>query len=166
MPDWRALSRMPQQAWNYARLPAVSWLEDQRLAACKYPRSEADLRALADSGVKVLVNLHVQAHPPELLTNCGLEEVHLPVADFTAPTEEQLRRGVNVIDEAIRGGTKVAVHCGGGLGRTGTLVACYLVTQGRSAEDAIAEVRRLRPGSVETPAQEAAVRAFAASRPR
>jgi atypical dual specificity phosphatase len=54
------------------------------------------------------------------------------------------------------------VHCAGGLGRTGTVLAAYLVHRGRSAEEAIAEIRRQRPGSVETPAQADAVRQFAA----
>ena len=163
MPDWRALARVPQQAWNYARLPAVSWLADQRLAACRYPRSEAELRALADAGVTLVVNLHARGHSPEVLQRCGLHELHLPVADFTAPSAEQLRTGVEAIKRTLQTHQKVAVHCGGGLGRTGTLIACYLTAEGRSAQEAIAEVRRLRPGSVETPEQEAAVRAFAAT---
>jgi protein-tyrosine phosphatase len=56
----------------------------------------------------------------------------------------------------------VAVACMGGVGRTGTVVACALVAAGWSAAEAIGEVRRLRhPTAVETPAQEAFVEAFA-----
>ncbi|MHC4885453.1 MAG: phosphatase domain-containing protein, partial [Planctomycetota bacterium] len=44
-------------------------------------------------------------------------------------------------------------HCGTGIGRTGTMLACYLVAQGRSADAAIRELRRSRPGSIETRAQ-------------
>ena len=57
----------------------------------------------------------------------------------------------------------VGVHCGAGMGRTGTFLAAYLVSQGMTAHDAIAEVRRLRPGSIETPAQERAVAQYEAS---
>ncbi|HCA46062.1 MAG TPA: protein-tyrosine-phosphatase, partial [Armatimonadetes bacterium] len=51
-----------------------------------------------------------------------------------------------------------SVHCMAGLGRTGTMIACYLVSQGMPAEEAIAEVRRARPGSIQTEQQEQAVR--------
>ena len=53
------------------------------------------------------------------------------------------------------------MHCGGGLGRTGTLLACYYVRRGLSPEEAIAWVRAGRPGAVETPEQVATVAAFA-----
>lgn len=55
----------------------------------------------------------------------------------------------------------VAVHCALGFGRTGTMLACYLVKErGLAAGDAIAEIRRLRPGSIETYEQEKAVFQF------
>lgn len=60
-----------------------------------------------------------------------------------------------------RSSQAVAVHCALGFGRTGTMLACYLVKErGLAAGDAIAEVRRLRPGSIETYEQEKAVFQF------
>jgi len=56
--------------------------------------------------------------------------------------------------------TEVCARCGAGLGRTGTLLAAYFVTQGDSADEAIARVRAGRPGSVETLQQEQAVHEF------
>jgi atypical dual specificity phosphatase len=55
----------------------------------------------------------------------------------------------------------VAVHCGAGLGRTGTVVAAYFVTRGMGPREAVAKVRDLRPGSVETAEQERAIEAYA-----
>ena len=46
------------------------------------------------------------------------------------------------------------MHCGAGIGRTGTMIACYLVDKGFSAEEAIQLVRQARPGSIETREQE------------
>lgn len=136
------------------------WIERDRLLACAYPRRKAALAALAGHGVQVVVNLHERAHGPARLEPHGIAEVHLPVRDFTAPTPEQLAQGVAEIERSVRAGKIVAVHCGGGLGRTGTLLACYFVSRGMTTVDAIAEVRRLRPGSIETREQLNAVLAY------
>ena len=130
---------------------------------CAYPRTDHALSALSRRGVRLLVNLHGRPHDPSRLERHGLREVHLPVKDFAAPSPDQIERGVREISEALKASEATAVHCGGGLGRTGAMLACYLLASndGLGAEDAIRWVRELRPGSVETPAQLAAVRAWA-----
>jgi atypical dual specificity phosphatase len=139
-----------------------AWIERGALLACAYPRRERSLAGLAEQGVGVLINLHERAHDPRRLERYGLAEVHLPVRDFAAPSPGQLARGIAAIASARDRGEVVAVHCGGGLGRTGTLLACYLVQRdGLEAKEAIERVRRARPGSVETRAQVEAVEAFA-----
>ncbi len=143
------------------RIHRITWLEAGRLAACQSPYDDRSLRELADRGVRVLVNLHKRSHPPEALAYHGMTELHLPVLDFTPPTPEQLEQGVTAIERALAAGQKVAVHCEAGLGRTGTLLACYLVKRGLGPSEAIAQVRAVRPGSVETPEQEAAIEAYA-----
>jgi atypical dual specificity phosphatase len=82
---------------------------------------------------------------------------HLPVTDFTAPTLEQ---AVTVIDGFLKQGLSVAVHCRAGLGRTGTILTCYMVAQGRSANDATQHVRTRRPGPIETREQEAVIETY------
>ena len=133
---------------------------------CAYPRTDRALTALSEGGVRLLVNLHARPHDPARLARHGLREVHLPVGDFAAPSLCQIERGLDAILGALAAGEAAAVHCGGGLGRTGTLLACYLLASGESlgAEEALRRVRGLRPGSVETPAQLAAVRAWARRR--
>jgi atypical dual specificity phosphatase len=157
----RALLSLPRQLWIYATLEPVTWLDDEGVAACRYPRDAKSLQDLAAHGVTVVVNLHQRPHPAEVLERYGLTETHLPVPDFTAPTPLQLEQGVTAIERAIASGQRVAVHCGAGLGRTGTLLACYLVTRGRSPDEAIARIRAIRPGSIETPQQAAAVAEYA-----
>jgi atypical dual specificity phosphatase len=128
---------------------------------CAYPRTERALAALSGSGVRLLVNLHERPHDPARIEGHSLKEVHLPVKDFAAPSPEQIERGMEAILEALAAGEAVAVHCGGGLGRTGTMLACYLASsEGLGAEEAVQRVRALRPGSVETPAQLTAVRGW------
>ena len=138
-----------------------NWLYPDRLLACAYPWGPDGLATLAERGVSVVVNLHERGHDPERLARYGLTEIHLPVPDFTAPTADQLTRGVRAIDRALVAGQRVAVHCAAGLGRAGTLLACYLVSTGLEPTAAIARIRAVRPGSVETAEQQAAVEAFA-----
>lgn len=143
------------------------WIEEGSVLGCPYPRRDRSLAGLADRGVGLLVNLHERAHDPDRLKSHGLTEVHLPLRDFTAPSPEQIERGVAAIVEARDVGEAVAVHCGGGFGRTGTLLACYLIHRhGLDAPEAIERVRRARPGSVETHGQVEAVEMFARRRDR
>ncbi len=137
-----------------------TWLNGRWVLGCAYPRREAALAGLARQGVSLLINLHERPHDPARLARHGLTELRLPVADFTPPSPVQLDRGVAAIVAATAVGERVAVHCGAGKGRTGTLLACYLVSQGLDAGAAIAHVRAIRPGSVETRAQAAAVEAY------
>jgi atypical dual specificity phosphatase len=138
------------------------WLFPDRLLACAYPWGPDGLARLAARGITVVVNLHEHGHDPDRLARLGLTEVHLPVPDFSSPTPDQLARGVRAIRRALAEDQRVAVHCAAGLGRTGTLLACYLVSLGVAPDAAIERVRAVRPGSVETAEQEAAVAGFAA----
>ena len=134
---------------------------DEGVMGRAYPRTDRALAELRRRGVRTVVNLHRRPHGPSRLGRHGLSEVHLSTGDFGVPSPEQLSRGVSAIFGARAAGG-VVVHCGGGLGRTGTLLACYLVREkGIGAGEAIGRVRKLRPGSVETNAQARAVEAYA-----
>jgi atypical dual specificity phosphatase len=146
-------------------LPNFSWLLPDLLAGCGRPRGPEAVAYLAQSGVRRLVTLTEDPLPPEWLVAAGVEGLHVPVADFGAPTAAQLADAVDALQASIEAGEPAAVHCAAGMGRTGTVLAALLVRRGATPDDAIAEVRRLRPGSIETPAQVAAVRDYAASLP-
>jgi atypical dual specificity phosphatase len=138
-----------------------TWVDADRVLGCAYPRRDSALAALAEQGVLVVVNLHERPHRPPRLAQHSMTEVHLPVKDFTAPSPEQLREGTAAIERAVAEGKRVAVHCGGGLGRTGTLLACYLIGAGMTTAEAIARVRACRPGSIETRDQLKAILTYA-----
>lgn len=140
----------------------LDWLIPEQLAGCVNPADSEQAAAELKAGrIGLLINLHERPDPSSLLTQLTAESLHLRVFNSDAPSQDQLQQGVTAIHEALGRGTRVAVHCGAGLGRTGTLLAAYLVGQGLGADDAIGRVRSVRPGSIETVQQEEAVHEFA-----
>jgi atypical dual specificity phosphatase len=108
---------------------------------------------LAGQGISVLVNLTERAYDDARF------QIHrLPVRDGGAPTEAQISECCWLVRQALDAERAVYVHCFAGSGRTGTMMACYLVYAYRvDPTEAIASIRRLRPGSIETDPQENAV---------
>ncbi|MER3417085.1 MAG: protein phosphatase [Gemmataceae bacterium] len=143
--------------------PYFSWIEPQRLAAMGRPQDE-DLHWLRQQGIEVLVSLTEEPLPVAAVRDAGVLVYHVPVPDMTAPTQDDLARCISAIKKALARGMKVGVHCGAGMGRSGTVLACYFVDQGLPPEAAIAKIRQLRPGSIETVEQERAVHEFARRR--
>jgi atypical dual specificity phosphatase len=138
------------------------WLLPDQLGVCVNPSVSATAATeLSVRGIGLLINLHEMVDPSDLLGRLNATSIHLPVHNSDPPSQAQLDAGVEAIRDAIQRGTRVAVHCGAGLGRSGTLLAAYLVSEGSSPDVAIEEVRRARPGAIETLEQERAVHTFA-----
>jgi len=146
-----------------------SWLEVGRIAGMGHPGGwgtveglARDLDLLCERGIRAAVSLTEIPLPEELLHGRGMLYLHLPVADMSAPTVADFIEFAEFLERAEEEKRPVVVHCGAGIGRTGTMLAAYLVRQGCGAREALAQVRSKRPGSVETQEQEAAIFAYAA----
>ncbi|MBM4049232.1 MAG: protein phosphatase [Planctomycetes bacterium] len=142
-------------------MPDFTWLVQDEIGAMPRPGpGTADFEFLKDNGIEALVSLTETALRKSLVEEFGFEYLHVPVNDFTAPSLEQVEKFVAFVKRMRDAKKKVAVHCGAGLGRTGTMLSCYLVSKGYTAQDSIARVRKVRPGSVETREQEALVKDY------
>ncbi|XP_050313469.1 protein tyrosine phosphatase domain-containing protein 1-like [Anthonomus grandis grandis] len=127
-------------------------------------------------GIKSIINLQCRkehsscgqpledsefSYDPNVFMEQNIYYYNFSWKDYGDATLDNLLNMIKVIDFAITEG-KVAIHCHAGLGRTGVLIACYLVYSLKvSANDAIRYVRLKRPGSVQTRGQILCVRHFA-----
>ena len=138
------------------------WIREPQVAGMAYPEpgAPAELQAVGVGAV-----LSLTERPPNVaFASAGIVHAHAPFVDFGTPSQSQLDTCVAFIREQVADGRGVVVHCMAGQGRTGTVLAAWLVDEGLGGEEAVAEVRRLRPGSIETRGQVGVILARAARR--
>ncbi|KAG1703551.1 hypothetical protein DVH05_007495 [Phytophthora capsici] len=159
----------------------LRWIVPFQLAAMSTPRNREDIRCLCYSlHIRHVVTLTEEEPLPSAWFD-GLPNItntFLPVANYKAPSIPQIDMFMRLCCSSSPLRTPVLVHCGGGKGRAGVMVACYLVAFGfrsppdlqnddksteewslpvMSAAEAIQALRSMRPGSIETKEQEDAV---------
>ncbi|MBY0352994.1 dual specificity protein phosphatase family protein [Candidatus Babeliales bacterium] len=134
----------------------VNTEENARLAGMARPTNVGNFYALQDQGIGLIVSLtESMLAGLTVPDDVAIEVLHLPIKDFHTPTVEQIETFVTKVDEVQAKNKGAVVHCTAGQGRTGTVLACWFVAKkAMKPQDAIALVRRLRPHSIETKAQE------------
>lgn len=140
------------------------WVRTNRLLAGEYPRNWDDassrpkLRRLLEAGVTCFIDLTEEGEyglKPYLPLLCAeatagvrsLVHWRIPIADGATPSTATMVRLLDTLDGVLAVGHAVYVHCWGGIGRTGTVIGCYLVRHGVSGDLALAEIARLRSGT-------------------
>ena len=137
-------------------IPNTYWVVPSRLLAGEYPGDKgvavarAKLRAMLQGGVTHFVDLTragelvaYDALLREEARGLGVSAVYErhPIADISVPqTPAEMAAILDAIDSALDVGGMVYVHCWGGVGRTGTVVGCWLVRHGHTGTGALAQV--------------------------
>jgi predicted protein tyrosine phosphatase len=152
--------------WAYARgytkLTGVPTLAFSRVTDHLYVGAQynaAGRRLLDKHGIAHVINMRAEFDSAEH-DLAPANYCYLPTIDDAAPSVEHLLTGAAFIHAAVNANARVYVHCAGGVGRAPTMAAAYLITTGKSLDDALAMIRRVRPFITVMPSQMAALRDF------
>ena len=137
-----------------------SWLIENKLAGSAIPTSIDEVHWVIDQGVKSIVTVREEPLADDWIKDVNY--LHVKSNDLGVPEFDDLGYAVDFIHRRITNNQPVLVHCLAGLGRTGTILACYLVKyQNESADEAMEKVREQRPGSIQSYPQEEIIFRFA-----
>jgi hypothetical protein len=139
---------LPNRLDRHLPSPEAYFVTDS-LAAGGFPigAREGDRVARFEAiGVRTFVDL---THPADPLPRYDYllrvaRHISHPIVDMATPGAGQMERILDDVDEAIAAGGLTYVHCWGGIGRTGTVIGCWLVRHGLDEGDAIARIAELR----------------------
>jgi len=89
-----------------------------------------------------------------LLAQAGIGWAHFPISDYGAPAPDADWSSLSVrLHKILDAGGRILAHCYGGHGRSGTILLRLMVERGLDPQTALAQLRAIRPGAVETDAQ-------------
>ena len=153
-----------------------SWVIKNQLAGSGLPITVNQFKWLIDHGIRTIITVREVPLPfgwiqlsnqdngiQDSSNTSTISYLHVPVEDYKAPTMDQIKSTVSYIEHyLVSNGSCILVHCAAGKGRTGTILAAYLIKKNRlSAQETIRRLRTLRPGSIQTQIQEEALYAYA-----
>lgn len=146
--------------WIYGHITGkttnFNWVIKDKLAGSAIPTSFREIKWLDDKhDIRSIVTIKQKPLPSKWFESGKIDYYHLSIEDSAAPSLEELDDVANYIRGQIDNGKPVMVHCSGGKGRTGTILACCLIRMksGMSAYKAVYRLRSIRGGSIQTEEQ-------------
>ena len=136
-------------------IPESYWVEPGRFLAGEYPgysyseQMRQRLASFLDFGINTFIDLTDPNELPSYLSLLAEQARHheieirynrFPIIDRHVPSPETMQAILDEIDLSLAASRKVYLHCWGGIGRTGTVVGCYLVRHGRTGQGALAQL--------------------------
>ena len=133
------------------------WLEGGRIGGCSLPTSPEQVQWLHGQGIRAVVTLHpVRLDVQEEIERLGMAHKILLVEDMGVPDDGQIEEFLEFVERHLKQGNPCVVHCYAGIGRTGTMLALYLVSRGVDSDGAID-----RLGGLQSDAQKALIHDYA-----
>jgi len=139
--------------------PNSYWVLPNRFLAGEYPglstqvQARQKIRRLLQENITFFLDLteegELQPYTPILREEDFMpfrvaEYRRMPIIGLSTPTQAEMTRILDTIDTALAADEAVYVHCWAGIGRTGTVVGCYLVRHGLSGTQALENIAELR----------------------
>lgn len=149
--------------------PRSYWVLPGRLLAGEYPGSallhEAyeKTRSLLNLDIDTFIDLtlddHLDPYEPVLRREAFRQQkpysyLKFGFLDMSAPSRRDMKNILDALDDRIEKSRNIYLHCWGGIGRTGTVVGCFLARHGITGQAALDEIGRLRlavPGGRASP---------------